>query len=89
MKCTRRNLHSEINKSMPKGGKKQKTKENEMPQHSQSSQVSHEENNNKHLFNLYFPSGGFPYPTINDRDLLDYLLEGNRMEKPNNCTDEM
>ena len=34
-------------------------------------------------------SGGFPYPTINDRDLLDFLQEGDRMEKPSNCTDEM
>lgn len=34
-------------------------------------------------------SGGFPYPTLNDRDLLDFLLDGNRMDKPDNCTDEM
>lgn len=33
--------------------------------------------------------GGFPYPTLNDRDLLDYLLDGKRMEKPDNCTDEI
>lgn len=33
--------------------------------------------------------GGFPYPTINDRDLLEFLLEGERMEKPTNCTDEI
>lgn len=35
-----------------------------------------------------FP-GGFPYPTVNDRDLLKLLLDGKRMEKPSNCTDEM
>ncbi|KAK2570252.1 Tyrosine-protein kinase receptor torso [Acropora cervicornis] len=33
--------------------------------------------------------GGFPYPTINDRDLLEFLLDGSRMEKPENCTEEM
>ncbi|KAK2570254.1 Tyrosine-protein kinase receptor torso [Acropora cervicornis] len=33
--------------------------------------------------------GGFPYPTINDRDLLEFLLDGNRMDKPENCTDEI
>ncbi|XP_068747375.1 uncharacterized protein [Montipora capricornis] len=33
--------------------------------------------------------GGFPYPTINDKDLLDFLLDGNRMKKPDNCTDEI
>ncbi|XP_074624032.1 uncharacterized protein LOC141881991 isoform X2 [Acropora palmata] len=33
--------------------------------------------------------GGFPYPTINDRDLLEFLLDGNRMEKPENCTEEI
>ncbi|XP_048580114.1 uncharacterized protein LOC116615717 isoform X2 [Nematostella vectensis] len=33
--------------------------------------------------------GGFPYPTVNDRDLLRFLHEGKRMEKPSNCTDEI
>lgn len=33
--------------------------------------------------------GGFPYPTINDKDLLDFLLDGNRMKKPDNCSDEI
>ncbi|XP_029207243.2 uncharacterized protein LOC114970916 isoform X1 [Acropora millepora] len=33
--------------------------------------------------------GGFPYPTINDRDLLEFLLDGNRMDKPENCTEEI
>jgi len=33
--------------------------------------------------------GGFPYPTISDMNLLNFLLEGNRMEKPNNCSDEI
>ncbi|KAK3739187.1 hypothetical protein QZH41_017339, partial [Actinostola sp. cb2023] len=33
--------------------------------------------------------GGFPYPTVNDRDLLKDILDGNRMEQPSNCTDEI
>ncbi|XP_031560988.1 uncharacterized protein LOC116296998 isoform X2 [Actinia tenebrosa] len=33
--------------------------------------------------------GGFPYPTFNDRDLLKLLLDGKRMEKPSNCTEEI
>ena len=33
--------------------------------------------------------GGFPYPTISDMNLLNFLLEGNRMDKPSNCSDEM
>jgi hypothetical protein len=36
----------------------------------------------------YFP-GGFPYPTVGDRDLLNFLLEGKRLEKPDNCSDEL
>lgn len=33
--------------------------------------------------------GGFPYPTISDRDLLRYLENGKRMDKPTNCTNEI
>ncbi|XP_047111693.1 tyrosine-protein kinase receptor torso-like [Schistocerca piceifrons] len=33
--------------------------------------------------------GGFPYPTVSDHDLLRFLLEGRRLEKPDNCTDEL
>ncbi|XP_069691474.1 fibroblast growth factor receptor 2 isoform X2 [Periplaneta americana] len=33
--------------------------------------------------------GGFPYPTISDMDLLSFLLEGKRLEKPDNCSDEL
>ncbi|XP_021924805.1 platelet-derived growth factor receptor beta-like [Zootermopsis nevadensis] len=33
--------------------------------------------------------GGFPYPSVNDMDLLNYLLEGKRLEKPDNCSDEL
>uniref|UniRef100_A0A1I7XSX4 Protein kinase domain-containing protein n=1 Tax=Heterorhabditis bacteriophora TaxID=37862 RepID=A0A1I7XSX4_HETBA len=33
--------------------------------------------------------GGFPYPTICDKDLLQYLIGGNRLEKPLSCSDEI
>ncbi|XP_075237846.1 fibroblast growth factor receptor 1-like [Lycorma delicatula] len=33
--------------------------------------------------------GGFPYPTVVDYELLNYLLQGNRLEKPANCSDEL
>ncbi|PAV59038.1 hypothetical protein WR25_10749 [Diploscapter pachys] len=33
--------------------------------------------------------GGFPYPNICDKDLLQYLNDGNRLEKPDSCSDEM
>ncbi|VDK82656.1 unnamed protein product, partial [Onchocerca ochengi] len=32
--------------------------------------------------------GGFPYPTISDKDLLKYLLQGNRLEKPISSSNE-
>lgn len=34
-------------------------------------------------------SGGTPYPTINNQDLMYQLKAGYRMEKPNNCAQEM
>ena len=34
-------------------------------------------------------AGGYPYPTISDKDILRYLISGKRLEKPENCTDEM
>ena len=39
--------------------------------------------------NLSFYSGGTPYPTINNRELLRLLKGGYRMEKPDICNDEM
>lgn len=33
--------------------------------------------------------GGYPYPTISDKDILRYLISGKRLEKPENCTDEI
>jgi serine/threonine protein kinase len=33
--------------------------------------------------------GGFPYPTVSDMDLLNFLDEGKRLEKPDNCSEEL
>ncbi|VDM46386.1 unnamed protein product [Toxocara canis] len=33
--------------------------------------------------------GGFPYPTVSDKDILKYLQQGNRLEKPTSCTNEI
>lgn len=42
-------------------------------------------------FSSYFLdiTGGTPYPTINNRELLSLLKSGYRMEKPDNCADPM
>lgn len=36
---------------------------------------------------MLFYSGGFPYPTVQNNELLNYLKEGNRLERPENCSD--
>uniref|UniRef100_A0A1L8DJG6 Protein kinase domain-containing protein n=1 Tax=Nyssomyia neivai TaxID=330878 RepID=A0A1L8DJG6_9DIPT len=33
--------------------------------------------------------GGFPYPTIGNHELLTYLKSGNRLQRPDNCTNEL
>ncbi|VDN02111.1 unnamed protein product [Thelazia callipaeda] len=33
--------------------------------------------------------GGFPYPTVSDKDILKYLLQGHRLEKPSSCSSEV
>ncbi|GMR44354.1 hypothetical protein PMAYCL1PPCAC_14549, partial [Pristionchus mayeri] len=33
--------------------------------------------------------GGFPYPTVSDTDLLSHLTQGNRLEKPISCSDDI
>ncbi|XP_067002326.2 vascular endothelial growth factor receptor 1 isoform X2 [Anabrus simplex] len=33
--------------------------------------------------------GGFPYPTVEDTNLLRFLLDGRRLDKPDNCSDEL
>ena len=34
-------------------------------------------------------AGGFPYPSINNEDLLRMLSQGYRLEKPDNCSAEV
>lgn len=34
-------------------------------------------------------TGGFPYPTIPNQDLLTMLKQGHRLEKPDNCAPEV
>ncbi|VDK61471.1 unnamed protein product [Anisakis simplex] len=33
--------------------------------------------------------GGFPYPTVSDKDILKYLQQGNRLEKPTSCSNDI
>jgi len=40
-------------------------------------------------FTSLIATGGFPYPTISNVDLLDHLKKGNRLECPENCSPEM
>ena len=35
------------------------------------------------------PSGGYPYPTMSNRDIIDLLSRGYRMDKPELCSDEV
>ena len=38
---------------------------------------------------LLIHSGGFPYPSIQNEDLLSLLKRGYRMEKPDNCSSDV
>ncbi|XP_059609508.1 platelet-derived growth factor receptor beta-like isoform X2 [Phlebotomus argentipes] len=33
--------------------------------------------------------GGFPYPTIGNHELLSYLMSGRRLQRPDNCTEDL
>lgn len=33
--------------------------------------------------------GGFPYPTIGNHELLSYLISGRRLQRPDNCTEDL
>ena len=46
------------------------------------------EYNNVMMFQFY-QLGGTPYPTMTGQELLRFLRAGNRMAKPENCSDEM
>ena len=34
-------------------------------------------------------AGLFPYPTIENEDMLNFLSEGKRLDQPPNCSDEV
>jgi hypothetical protein len=40
------------------------------------------------FFHFYFP-GGLPYPTVQNNELLNYLQSGQRLEKPEICSDSL
>ena len=33
--------------------------------------------------------GGTPYPTLSAQELLRFLKSGNRMERPDNCSEQL
>jgi len=46
--------------------------------------------NQFYLMIIYFSStGGFPYPTVQNHELLNFLKSGTRLEKPENCSDSL
>ena len=40
-------------------------------------------------FYLLNALGAFPYPLLSNPDVLDTLLNGQRLEKPPNCTEDL
>lgn len=38
---------------------------------------------------LFISTGGFPYPTVQNNELLNFLKDGKRLEKPDNCSDTL
>jgi hypothetical protein len=38
-------------------------------------------------FNFYSLKGGFPYPTISNHELLNFLKNGQRLERPEICSE--
>lgn len=33
--------------------------------------------------------GGFPYPTVSDHELLSFLSDGQRLQRPENCSEKL
>lgn len=38
---------------------------------------------------MCFFAGGFPYPNVTNQELLSYLLSGQRLERPENCSEHL
>lgn len=38
---------------------------------------------------LFVVSGGFPYPTVGNQELLAYLSSGQRLQRPENCSEHL
>lgn len=36
-----------------------------------------------------FETGGFPYPTVGNHELLAYLSSGQRLQRPENCSEHL
>ena len=34
-------------------------------------------------------TGSFPYPSISSKDLLSHIRNGNRLSRPENCSDQL
>lgn len=40
-------------------------------------------------FNKILFAGGFPYPTVSNHELLAYLASGQRLQRPENCSEHL
>ena len=41
------------------------------------------------FFLIIFFAGGFPYPTVTNYELLDFLSSGQRLQRPENCSEHL
>lgn len=46
----------------------------------------HDGNSYNLYLQLFFP-GGFPYPTVNNHEILEYLSQGKRLDRPEICSE--
>lgn len=44
---------------------------------------------NKFILLWIWFAGGFPYPTVSNHELLNYLKAGERLERPENCSETL
>lgn len=38
---------------------------------------------------IVYSTGGFPYPTVSNHELLTFIKSGQRLERPENCSDTL